>query len=168
MDPKWLGLPPGLDYAGPGETRPNPYADEKPILVITAQNYKEHAENLSEGQQALFERYPEYRILVYPTRRDFDVNERIKERVKWNAVHTEVSNGVETLKNYNGGMAFPIPTGVPELMWNMRTANCYESYHVAYDGYGVFANGERAHDAVDFWQSNPSTTPPTPWAQPRP
>ena len=101
-NPKWKGLPPGLDYKGPGHTRPDPYEAEEPILIITAQNYQEHKENLGEGQQALFERYPEYRIVVYPTHRDFDVNDLIKERVKWNAVHTEVDNGVETLKHYNG------------------------------------------------------------------
>lgn len=160
--PKWKGLPPGLEYEGPGHTRPDPYADEEPILIITAQNYLEHKENLGQGEQALFERYPEYQILVYPTHRDFDVNDLIKERTKWNATNTEVDNGVETLKNYNGGIAFPIPSGAPELLWNMRTTACYKSYHVAYDGYGVFANGERAHDAVDFYQSNPFNNPANP------
>ncbi len=159
-EPKWRGLPPGLEYGGPGETRPDPYADEKPVLEITAQNFREHAEHLGDGQQALFERYPDYRILVYPTHRDFDVGETYAERTRWNVGRTEVSNGVDTLKNFNGGVAFPIHGGAPEhLLWNMRTNTCFESFHFAYDGYAVFANGERAHDAVEFWQSNPFNNP---------
>jgi len=160
--PKWKGLPPGLEYKGPGHTRPDPYTADKPALVITAQNFQDHKDNLSEVQQALFARYPEYRIVVYPTHRDFDVNDLIKERTKWNATHTEVSNGVETLKNFNGGIAFPIPSGAPEVLWNMRTNGCFQSYHIAYDGYGVFANGERTQDAVDFYQSNPFNNPKNP------
>ncbi|RLQ21353.1 DUF1329 domain-containing protein [Seongchinamella sediminis] len=162
-EPKWLGLPPGLDYAGPGETRPDPYKDDKPVVTITAANYKEHAEHLGEGQKAMFERYPDYRIVVYPTHRDFQVDKVTAARTKWNVPNTVVANGVDTLKNYNGGVAFPIHGDKPEhLLWNMRTTACYESYHVAYDGYGVFANGERAHDAVDFYQSNPFNNPENP------
>ena len=140
-EPKWKGLPPGLEYEGPGHTRPDPYEADEPIVTITAQNYQEHAEQLGEGQKALFERYPDYRIVVYPTHRDFDVNDTIKARVKWNATNTELDNGVETLNQYNGGVAFPMPDGYAQIMWNMRTNGCMESYHVAYDGYGVFADG---------------------------
>jgi len=161
-EPKWKGLPPGLDYKGPGETRPDPYEADKPVVVITFQNHLEHKEHLSEGQMALFEQYPEYRIVVYPTHRDFDINDTIAARVKWNATHTELDNGVETLKHYNGGVAFPIPEGSEQVLWNARTNGCMESYQVAYDGYGVFANGERAHDAVNFYQSNPFNSPDHP------
>lgn len=161
-EPKWKGLPPGLEYKGPGHTRPDPYVDDKPVVTITAQNYKEHAEHLSEGQMALFERYPEYRMVVMPTHRDFGVNDKIVERTRWNATHTEVDNGVETLKHYNGGIAFPIPQGYAEIMWNMRTTACYESYHVAYEGVAVFANGERSSNAVDYYQSNPFNNPENP------
>lgn len=40
--PKWKGLPPGLEYKGPGHTRPDPYTADKPALVITAQNFQDH------------------------------------------------------------------------------------------------------------------------------
>ena len=52
-NPKWKGLPPGLDYKGPGETRPDPYVDDKPVAIITAANYKEHAEHLGEDHDQL-------------------------------------------------------------------------------------------------------------------
>jgi hypothetical protein len=161
-NPKWKGLPPGLEYGGPGAKRPDPYADEKPVLTITAENYEQYKDNLSEGQVALFGRYPEYRIEVYPTHRDFGVNDRIVEKTRWNATRTELVNDGEGLKNYNGGIAFPIPQNDREVLWNMRTIGCYHSYQVSYDGYGVFANGERAHDAVNFRQSAPFNNPEDP------
>src|SRR5699024_12233099 len=37
----------------------NPYENEQPEFVITAQNYQEHKDNLTPGQVAMFERYPE-------------------------------------------------------------------------------------------------------------
>ena len=143
-DPKWTGLPPGLEYGGPGEERPDPYADEEPILIITAANYQQHKDNLSEGQQALFARYPKYEIHVYPSHRDFGFQERISKKARWNATHTELVDEGEGLQNYNGGLAFPIPQNDREVMWNMRTSGCFHSFYLAYDGYGVFANGERA------------------------
>lgn len=161
-NPKWTGLPPGLEYGGPGEKRPNPYADEEPILIITADNYQEHKDNLSEGQQALFARYPKYEIHAYPSHRDFGFQERITAKARWNATNTELIDDGEGLQNYNGGLAFPIPQNDREVMWNMRTSGCFNSFYLAYDGYGVFANGERAHDAVTFTQSAPFNNPADP------
>ncbi|PLW70090.1 DUF1329 domain-containing protein [Pseudohalioglobus lutimaris] len=161
-EPKWTDVPPGLEYEGPGHPRPDPYADEKPLHVLTAANYKEHLEHLSEGQKALFERYPEYQLHVYPTHREFGYQERMAKKTRWNALNTELVNNGEGLAHYNGGIAFPLPQNDREVLWNMRTTGCYTTYNVAYDGYGVFANGERAHDAVDFTQSHPFNNPADP------
>lgn len=159
---KWKGLPPGLVYEGGGAKRPNPYAAEEPLFTITAANHQEYKDNLTEGQMGLFARYPEFRMVIYPSHRDFAFNDEMAERVKWNATNTVLSNGVESVANFNGGAAFPIPQGPEEVMWNTRTNGCHETLRVLYDGYGVFANGERAHDAVDFYQSNPFNNPENP------
>ena len=159
---KWTGVPPGLTYQGPGSARPDPYADEKPILKITASNYREHVVNLSEGQIGLFETYPDFEIHVYPTHRDFGYQERMARKAAWNARNTELINNGEGLKNYNGGIAFPIPQNDREVLWNMRTSGCTTTMEVSYDGYGVFANGERAHDAIKFTQSAPYNNPADP------
>ena len=117
-NPKWTGLPPGLEYGGPGEERPNPYADEEPFLIITADNYLEHKEDLSEGQLALFARYPKYEIHAYPSHRDFGFQQRMANKARWNATNTELTEGGEGLQNYNGGLAFPIPQTDREVMKN--------------------------------------------------
>lgn len=159
---KWRGLPPGLEYGGPGEKRPDPYKDDEPILEITAANYEQYLDNLSEGQAALFARYPDYRMVVYPSHRDFNFQQRFIDKARWNAVNTELTNNGEGLQNYNGGIAFPIPQNDREVLWNMRTNQCIVSLQVSYDGYGVFANGERSHDAIDFKQSAPFNNPEDP------
>ena len=63
-----LTTPPAGYKAGDG-IRPNPFAADKPRLVIDAKNLAQHAEQLTEGSKALIQKYPSYRIDVYPTQR---------------------------------------------------------------------------------------------------
>ena len=55
---KWLGVPPHVDFKGTGNHPVNPYPDEKPLFVITAQNMEQYGDALSDGQKALFKLYP--------------------------------------------------------------------------------------------------------------
>ena len=161
-EPKWTDVPPGLEYGGPGSPRPDPYAAEKPLFIINAGNYRQYLDNLAEGQAALFERYPDFEVHVYPTHRDFGYQERMAKKAAWNARHTELTEDGEGLIHYNGGIAFPIPRNDREVLWNMRSSGCATTLEVSYDGYGVFANGERAHDAIKFTQSQPYNNPADP------
>src|SRR5690349_2986571 len=52
-----------------GQPRPDPFVNEKPTLQISARNMNEHAPRLSEGIRTLLQRYPSYRLDVYPTHR---------------------------------------------------------------------------------------------------
>jgi len=159
---KWKGLPPGLVYDSPTGKRPDPYGNEKPLFSITPENYAQHKEQLSEGQSAMFAQYPSFRMDVYPSHRDFNYDESAIIKSRWNATHTELSNGVESVRNYTGGVAFPIPGSPEEVMWNTRTNTCHDALAGKYDGYGVFSNGERSHDAVHFRQSFPFNNPDNP------
>ncbi len=153
---KWLGLPPGLKYDGPGAKRPNPYESEKPLFSITAENIDQHKDHLSVGQVAMFNNYPKtFRMDIYPSHRDFRMNKLAAERTKWNASHTELANGVESLKNYTGSAAFPIPQGPEEMMWNTRTNACSPTYGYRYDNFGVFSNGDRVQEQNDIILSYP-------------
>ncbi|MFI4981751.1 MAG: DUF1329 domain-containing protein, partial [Nevskiales bacterium] len=56
----------------PGGRYIDPYAAEKPLLLIGKDNLASYAAKLSPGQQALFARYPDsYRLPVYPTHRSY-------------------------------------------------------------------------------------------------
>ncbi|HTP72711.1 MAG TPA: DUF1329 domain-containing protein, partial [Burkholderiaceae bacterium] len=63
-----LTTPPAGFKAGDG-IRPNPYAGEKPRLTIDAKNMGQNAAQLTEGTKALLQKYPSFRVDVYPTHR---------------------------------------------------------------------------------------------------
>jgi len=45
-----LGAPTHVNYQGPGQHYPDPYADEEPLFTISAANYQEYEQYLSTGQ----------------------------------------------------------------------------------------------------------------------
>ena len=159
---KWRGVPPGVDYPGFPAELPSPYPDEKPLLVITAENASKYADQLSEGQIALLKRYPSFRMDVYPSHRDFTFSQRMIEKAAWNARNTELSNGVESVSNYTGGIAFPIPANAEQVMWNTRSNYCHASTTGIMDLFGVFSNGERSVETSTFTQSIPFNNPDNP------
>jgi len=52
-----------------GRPRPDPFSDEKPLFSITAANLNVYGARLPEGAKALFAKFPDYRMDVYPTHR---------------------------------------------------------------------------------------------------
>lgn len=62
----------GDEFEGTGKHPIDPYPNEKPLFVITAQNLSQYGAHLSEGQKALFKLYPQtFRMPIYPSHRDF-------------------------------------------------------------------------------------------------
>ena len=91
--PAWKGdmkgVPQGVTYGGTGSPYPDPYASEKPILVIDGKNWQQHVERLSEGQQALFKQYPEtFKMNIYPSHRQGRYFDMWEKRTHCNAVNT--------------------------------------------------------------------------------
>lgn len=102
-----------------GGTRINPYASEKPVLTITAANFKEYADKLTPGQKALFEKYPDsYKMLVYPTHRNQAMPEWVYETTYQNATTGELIDDGNGVSNIVAGLPFPIPQNGSEVMWN--------------------------------------------------
>jgi len=96
----------------------DPFANEKPRLVLTASNYREHVDQLSPGQVALFEMYPEtYKINVYETKRIFGMPKHVCENAKWNAEHAELLKDGLMFSGL-GQVPFPIPKTALEMLWN--------------------------------------------------
>ena len=58
-----------------GQPRPDPFDAEKPRLQITAQNMQQYADQLSDGVKTLLQRFPSYRLDVYPTHRTAAVSQ---------------------------------------------------------------------------------------------
>src|SRR5690554_3912825 len=125
---KWLGTPPHVDYEPHvGQYPVDPYPEDRPRLVIDGQNWQEHADNLTAGQIAMFERYPDsYEIPVYEGRRDFRYPDRVCEIAKQNALEAELIDGGMGFTGYNGAIPFPIPSSAMEVLANHN--NPYRAY----------------------------------------
>ncbi|MEH6389240.1 MAG: DUF1329 domain-containing protein, partial [Pseudomonas profundi] len=63
-----LEPPSSYDPSRPG-FRPDPFADEKPLFSVTAENLDDHAEHVSEGFKVMLRKYPGFRMDVYPSHR---------------------------------------------------------------------------------------------------
>lgn len=106
---KWLGAPPHVDFRGTGNHPVDPYPDEKPLFVITAQNIAQYSDYLSDGQKALFKLYPTtYKMPVYPSHRDFRFNDAVCQATRENASVARLVDDGEGVVGKTGGTPFPI------------------------------------------------------------
>ncbi|NMG77125.1 DUF1329 domain-containing protein [Aromatoleum diolicum] len=119
---KWLGIPPGVKYAPHvGQHPVDPYPDDKPIYTITAANVDKYDEFLSDGQKAMFKRYPDtFKMPVYQGRRDFKYPDAVCEISKKNAMQAELIDGGMGFTGLMGSSPFPIPKQAMELLANMN------------------------------------------------
>jgi len=148
---KWLGVPPQFEDRYDGSYNLDPYADEKPLFEISGANYKPYADQLSEGQKGLFEKYPDtYRIVVYPTHRDFRLSDQAYENIRLNALNAELDNDGLTLKGAYGGTAFPMPKDGDELVFNLFTANAPWFSEAPQISAYVFSGGNIAWSELAF------------------
>jgi hypothetical protein len=119
--PAWTGgitdSPPGYK---PGDAHPDPHPGDSILFTITADNWEQHAERLSEGQKALLRAHPEsWRMPVYPTRRSASYPEWVYEAVKANAARAEVVlEGKGGVLHAGISSPFPIPRSGVEVIWN--------------------------------------------------
>ncbi|MGN7739103.1 DUF1329 domain-containing protein [Pseudomonas sp. 22526] len=102
----------------------DPFASEKPLFTITAATVDKYKDKLSDGQVAMFKRYPEtYKIPVYPTHRTVGLPAEIYESAKRSALNVTAINDGNGLANFTGNRyyAFPIPKNGVEVLWNHTT-----------------------------------------------
>lgn len=161
---KYLGEVPGWNHVKfSGDQPVDPYANEKPILVITAQNMGQYESHLTEGQKALLKRYPTtYKMNIYPGHRDFRYPDYVCERAMKNALSAKLVDdgmGIEGI----GQVPFPIPKNGMELLWNHQLpARAYTEEKVS-DLASVLPNGSigwgRAY-ARNLSQANSPTVEP--------
>ena len=126
--------------AGDG-IRPNPYAADKPRLVIDAKNLTQHAEQLTEGSKALIQKYPSYRIDVYPTQRSVAFPKFVTENTAKNAVRAKTLNDGRSIEGAHAGFPYPIPKTGNEAMWNHLVRFNGQAYEAKYRNLNVDASG---------------------------
>jgi hypothetical protein len=114
-DGKAPKAPATYDPKDPGQ-RADPYND-KPLYSITAKNVDQYADKLDAMRQ-VFARYPEFRMDVYPTRRDIGYPKYVLDNTVKNATSCKGTENELRLDGCYGGFPFPIPKTGNQVMWN--------------------------------------------------
>ncbi|WP_422421865.1 DUF1329 domain-containing protein [Pseudomonas sp. GZD-222] len=134
--PAWTGgLPKDAGKVASNGFLANPFGAEKPLFVITASNADQYRDKLTEGQMALFKRYPAtYRMPVYPSHRSATVPAAVMQAARNSALYVQPVNDGDGVSNFekSGYYAFPIPNNGVEVLWNHVTryvgGNYWRSY----------------------------------------
>ncbi|AYF50835.1 MULTISPECIES: DUF1329 domain-containing protein [Pseudomonas] len=123
--PAWTGgIPKNAGAVDSKGFLADPFASEKPLFVITAATVDKYKDKLSDGQVAMFKRYPDtYKIPVYPSHRTVNLPPEIYESIKRSALNVHAINDGNGLEGFTGNRyyAFPIPKNGVEVLWNHIT-----------------------------------------------
>jgi hypothetical protein len=134
--PAWNG---GYAVSGRSES----FAQERPVLVLTSRNFREHADQLPEGAKFLFEKYPSYRMDVFPAHRTAAAPAWVYDNIFRNATraHAAPAGIVYGVEGAAGGIPFPIPKNGFEAMWNHLLAFWGPARELHASTYVVAADG---------------------------
>lgn len=102
-----------------GDHHPDPYADDKPLFTITAQDKDQYKDKLTAGHLAMFDTYPDsFKLNVYPSRRSASFPQRIYDATIVNATRARLVDEGNGVSNAIIGIPFPIPSSGEEVIWN--------------------------------------------------
>jgi hypothetical protein len=145
--PAWTGgltqVPAGFVEGG---RRPDPFADETPLLRIDAQNMDRYADKLTDGVKAMLKRYPQtFRIDVYPTHRTAAAPQWVYDNSFKNASRARLIEGYGGLQPQGAyaGVPFPIPKSGAEVIWNHLLRWKGQAWHWDATMYLTTADGKR-------------------------
>ena len=120
--PAWDGgiTSPPAGYST-GDHHPDPFADDAVSFRIDASNVAEYQDNLSVGQVAMMNRYPDsYYMNIYPTRRSASFPQHIYDITAENGKSGRLTEDGEGVLDVAEGYPFPFPETAHELMWNHK------------------------------------------------
>ena len=119
-----------------------------------------------EGAKALFAKFPDYRMDIYPTHRSAALPELVYASIRLNATRAHaapegIAYGVDGAA---GGIPFPIPKNGFEVMWNHLLAFWGPARETHIATYVISADGARElatayREVADFPYYYPNATP---------
>jgi hypothetical protein len=135
-----LNKPPANYKMGSG-VRPDPFASEKPLFTINAQNMAQYADKLTEGTKAIMKKFPTFRIDVYKTHRTVAYPENVLKNTVRNAMKATTHNDGLSISGARAGIPFPIPKDGYEVMWNHLLRYLGRAWEYKYESHVVDSNG---------------------------
>ena len=159
-----LRRPPPTFRPGSG-SRPDPFADEKPLFSIDAADAERYAEKLTEGVRALLRRYPTFRVDVYPTHRTVAFPAFVTENTVRAAATAHTTHDGLSLAGVRAAYPFPIPKTGNEAMWNHLvrfSAVCdrrrISAYVVEPDGVATLSSSAQVLESYPYWDATAPDT----------
>lgn len=117
--PPWEGGYPA-DASATSPSISDLFGKDKPLLTITPQNAAQYSDKLTDGSMGLLKKYPNFKIVVYPTRRTAAAPQWVYDNTFRNATRATLVPGElgPFPKGAFGGTPFPIPKTGEEAIWN--------------------------------------------------
>ncbi|HBO3968853.1 TPA: DUF1329 domain-containing protein [Pseudomonas aeruginosa] len=121
--PAWEG---GITQAPrsyqPGQHHVDPFADDRLLFTITKANLEQYKGNLTPGEIALFNSYPDsFQMPVYKSRRSGAAPQWVYDNTFKNATSAKLLDGGTGFADAYGGVPFPLPKSGVEALWNHIT-----------------------------------------------
>ena len=156
--------PPGF-RPGSG-SRPDPFAGERPVLVVDPGNAAQHAARLSEGTLALLRRYPGFRLEVFPTHRTVAFPPFVLQNTVRSQGSASAGSDGLSLRGVHAAYPFPAPKTGFEAMWNHLvrfTAVCDRrrifAYYVEPSGRANLSSSAHLLESYPFWDERHPGSP---------
>ena len=128
-----------------GDTlRPDPFATEKPLLVIDGKNVDQYKDALTATTVELAKRFPTFHIDVYPSHRTAALPKALLDNTLKNAANAKSLQDGMAIENVLPGVPFPVPQSGAEAMWNHLLRYQGVAQKAKYDSWNVDAAGVAA------------------------
>lgn len=164
--PAWTGGCPDLkapiDKLKAGDRTWDPFAQEKPLFTVTAENAAQYGDKVTPGMLALLKKFPTtLRLNVYKTHRTACAPDWVYENTFKNATRAKLveAGGDSGVEGAVGGIAFPIPKSGLEVRWNLNyrwRGGSWEALtrHVSWtaDGQKVLGNSGPQYDQYEIYR----------------
>lgn len=128
----------------------DPYADDKPLFTIDAASADKYKDRLTAGQLAQFKKYPDYKLVVYPSRRSASFPQGHYEETRANASKVTLAEGGNGITGTSGGVAFPIPKSGLEAIWSHLTRYRGDTYRMSWSQAAVTRGGDYTLVRFDY------------------
>ncbi len=116
--PAWTGGLVGTISSKPIHTRLDPFAGERPLFTISAQNVDRYAGRLALGTAAMIRTLHGYHVDVYPTHRTAAAPQFIYDNAVANEARAHTVHGGQGVEGATLSVPFPIPHDGAEAIWN--------------------------------------------------
>ena len=127
-----------------GAWYPDPYASDKPLFTIDAKNMEQYRDHLTPGAMAMMRKYPDYKMVVYPSHRSAAFPACHYEETKQCAAKAKLAPGGNGVDGCTGGIPFPEPKNGNEAIWNTLLRYRGGTYGLDWDQAAVTRTGDYA------------------------